>query len=99
MSRLNWYHELSDSLQQEEANKKNEQDKEKTLNNLRNLKGNSECNGISITEDYTVPERQMIKEFLIKAEKKNSLKLEKSNFVWKVWEIPKNGLVLKMDWY
>ena len=38
-----------------------ELDKEKILNNLRNLKSNIEYKGISITEDYTISERQMLK--------------------------------------
>ena len=62
--------------QQDEANNKmkpikvalhNEQDKEKILNKLQNLKVNTEYKGISITQDYTVSERQMIKEFANKA--------------------------------
>ena len=38
-----------------------ELDKEKILTNLRNLKSNIEYKGISITEDYTTSERQMLK--------------------------------------
>ena len=38
-----------------------ELDKEKILNKLRNLKSNIEYKGISITEDYTTSERQMLK--------------------------------------
>ena len=35
----------------------NLQEKEKILNNLRNLKRNTEYKGITITKDYTVSER------------------------------------------
>ena len=69
----------------------NEQDLEKILNNLQNLQDNTEYKGISITEDYIVSERQMIKEFANKAKEKNSLELENSNFVWKVRGAPKDG--------
>ena len=69
----------------------NEQDLEKILNNLQNLQDNTEYKGISITEDYIVSERQMIKEFANKAKEQNSLELENSNFVWKVRGAPKDG--------
>ena len=61
----------------------NEQGKEKILNNLRNLKGTTEYKDISITEDYTISERQMIKQFANKAKKKNSVELKIANFVWR----------------
>ena len=44
----------------------NEWDKEKILNNLKKLKGNTKCKGTSTTED-TVSEWQMITEFANKA--------------------------------
>ena len=55
----------------------------------------TEYKGISITEDYTVSERQMTKEFANKAKEKNSLELEVSDFVWRNRGTPKSGLVLK----
>lgn len=58
-----------------------EQDKKKIQNNLQNLKGISECKGASINEDYTISEKQINKNFLIKLGKKNSLEVENSNFV------------------
>ena len=66
----------------------NEQDKEKVLNNLQNLEGITEYKGISITDDYTVSERQVIKEFANKASERNSFELENPNFVWRIWEPP-----------
>ena len=74
---------------------KNEQDKEKVMSNLRNLKDKKIYNGISITDDYTVTERKMIKEYTIKAKEKNSIEGENSEFEWKVRGTPKNGLVVK----
>ena len=46
------------------------QDEEKILKNLQNLKGNTKYKDISITEDYAVSERQMIKEFAYKTKEK-----------------------------
>ena len=65
------------------------------MSNLRNLKDKKMYNGISITDDYTVTERKMIKEYTIKAKEKNSIEGENSDFVWKVRGTPKNGLVVK----
>ena len=39
----------------------NELDEENILNNVRILKGSIEFKGISITEDYIVSERQIVK--------------------------------------
>ena len=50
------------------------------MNNLRGLKGNAEYKGICITDDYTLSERQMTKEFVNKAKENNSLEPENSNF-------------------
>ena len=90
-------------IERSELNKKkpikvvfqNERDKEKVMNNLCNLKGNTEYIGISIRDDYTVSERKIIKEFVSKARDKNSLEPENSNFIWKIRGTPKNGLLLK----
>ena len=58
----------------------NEEDKEKVLNNLRNLKDKLIYKGISITQ----------------AKAKNTQEeLNKSNIVWRVRGTPKNGLVIK----
>ena len=73
----------------------NEQDKQKTMMNLRNLKGNKYFKEISVTEDYTVYERQIMKEYRKAAREKNSLEPEDSKFVWKTKGNPRNGLVLK----
>ena len=41
----------------------NQDDKEKLLNNLRNLKGNDLYKSISVKEDFTFNERLIIREF------------------------------------
>lgn len=73
-----------------------EEEKEKIMNNLKNLKGNQEYKGISIKEDYTISERQLIKEYLEQAKALNALeKANKSTTIYRVRGTPKNGLVLK----
>ena len=51
--------------------------------------------GISVTEDYTISERQMIKNFTSKAKERNSAESDNTDYAWKVRGTPKNGLVLK----
>ena len=72
-----------------------EDEKKNIMGNLINLKGKEKYKGISITEDYTISERRMIKEFKTSASNKNLMEPENSNFVWKVRGTPKNGLVIK----
>ena len=74
---------------------KNIEEKTTIMINLKNLKGKAEYKGVSITDDYTLSERHMIKEFANTAKEKNSMEPENSNMVWKVRGTPKNGLVLK----
>ena len=71
------------------------EDREKVMENLKNLKGKEQYKGISVTEDYTTSERQMIRDFTSLAKEKNASEPENSEFVWKVRGTPKNGLVLK----
>ena len=47
------------------------QKRNRILSNLRNLKGISEHKTISVTEDYTITERRMIKDWSNKAKEKN----------------------------
>ena len=65
------------------------------MSNLFNLKGKNMYKGISVTEDYTISERQMIKNFTSKAKERNSAESDDTDYVWKVRGTPKNGLVLK----
>lgn len=59
------------------------------------MKGITERKVISISEYYTVTERQMVKELTNKIKEKNPLKLENSDFVWTVKGTSKNESVLK----
>lgn len=74
---------------------RNEADKNSIMNNLRRLKGIVEYRGISITEDYTLSERNMIREYAEKAKERNQLEPEESQYIWRLRGTPKNGLVLK----
>ena len=75
---------------------KSEEERDKFLNNLTNLKGNTLYKGISITPDFTYSERILIKEFQEKAKIKNTAEGEnETNYVWRVRGTPKNGLFLK----
>ena len=62
------------------------------LSNLRNLKYIPEYKTISVTENYTITERRMIKEWSGKVKEKNKNESPDSKLVWRVRGIPKNGL-------
>ena len=47
------------------------EERNKILSNLRNLKGVPEYKTISVTEDYTITERRMIKDWSDKSKEKN----------------------------
>ena len=72
-----------------------EEEKEKVLSNLSNLKGKQLYKGISIKEDHTPNERQLIREFSKQAREENSKLPEDSNYIIRVRGSPKNGLFLK----
>ena len=73
-----------------------EEEQQKIMTNLKNLKGNEEYRGISIKEDYTLNERQLIRVYVEQAKALNALeKAKKTTTVYKVWGIPKKGLFLK----
>ena len=72
-----------------------EEERNKILSNLRILKDIREYRTISVTEDYTITERRMIKDWSGKAKEKNKNESPGSKFVWKIQGSPKNGLRLK----
>ena len=72
-----------------------EVDKEKIMQNLSNLRDKTEFKGISVTEDYTLAERQMLLDWREKATAKNKEEEPNSKFIWRVRGTPKNGLMLK----
>ena len=72
-----------------------EEERDRILSNLRNLKGIQEYKSISVTEDYTITERRMIKDQSDKAMEKNKNESLDSKSVWTVRRSPKNELRLK----
>ena len=73
---------------------RSEEEKHSVMNHLSNLKKAGErFNKISVTDDYTIQERQEIKRFVAEANKKNEV--ETGNFYWRVRGSPKTGLELR----
>ena len=73
----------------------NEVDKQNVMINLKNLKDVELFRGVSVTEDYTASERNMIRNMVEDAKAKNSKEEPDSRYKWKVRGTPKNGLCLK----
>ena len=70
----------------------NKADKENVMKRLGNLKSNDTYRNISIRDDYTLEERELIKEWVTKANEKN---IKENTNEWKVRGTPKNGLIIK----
>ena len=73
----------------------NEKDKELVMINLKNLKGKENYRRISITDDHTIKERNIIQEFVKKAKAANENEEADSGYEWKVRGSPKNGMSIK----
>ena len=72
---------------------KNESEKENVMSRLPNLKNAEErFKRISVTEDYTMEERNEIRKWVEKAKEKNQD--ESSKIIWKARGTPKNGMRL-----
>ena len=70
----------------------NSRDKDNIMPRLVNLKNAEEIyRKVSVRDDYTIEEREMIKEWVKKAAQKNN---EENTQPWKVRGTPKNGLRL-----
>ena len=90
-------------LGKSDANKKrpikvilnSEEDKDKIMGSLKNLKDHEAFKGISVTDDYTLNERKLIKEKAVEAKVLNEKEAPDSKHVWRVRGTPKNGLMLK----
>jgi len=72
----------------------NEDEKLKVMNNLKNLKGVPQYQGISIKDDCTRAEREMIRKFQQEANKLNDENPDEDT-IYRVRGCPKNGLFLK----
>ena len=71
---------------------KNARDQRKFMHSLTNLKGIEQFKGLNIKDDYTTSERNIIKDYVMKAKAKSEME---DGFVWKVRGNPRNGLFLK----
>ena len=74
---------------------KSETDKNKIMDNLKCLKDQETFIGLSVTDDYTISGRDLIKEWTEKAKVNNVNESPNSNYTWNVRGNPKNGLRLK----
>ena len=72
-----------------------EEEKRQIMNNLSKLKDCMDYRGISVTDDYTVSERAMIRKFVEDARQKNSLETDECNYIWKARGTPQSGLTIK----
>ena len=72
-----------------------EEHNDRIMANLKELKGEEQYKGISVTDDYTSKDRNMIKEWIEKAKKANEEEPTESQYEWKVQGTPKNGMRLK----
>ena len=71
-----------------------EEEKDKIMSRLPNLKNSRDrIKKITVTEDYTVEERQEIKKWVVRAKEKTKEENDE-NITWKVRGTPKNGLHL-----
>ena len=70
-------------------------EKDSVMEYLRKLKGNNEYKGISITDEYTGKDHELIKEWTRKVKEANENEEPDSQFEWKVSRLPKNGMSLK----
>ena len=73
-----------------------EKERNRILSNLRNLKGITEYKTISVTEDYAITKRRMIKDLSDKAKEKSKNESPDSKFVWRVRGSPKNGQLKRL---
>ena len=70
-------------------------DRNKVMSNLKYLKGKDAYNKISVTEDLTLSERKMIKDYVEKAKQQNKELGANAKTIVVVRGSPKNGLYLK----
>ena len=71
---------------------KSADDKEKVMSSLKKLKdADAAYHGLSIRDDYTIEERELIRKFVQDAAKRNETE---NTTAWKVRGTPKNGLRL-----
>jgi len=72
-----------------------EEVKKKILSSLPKLKGNAKFEKISVSEDLTVNEREILRTWHERAKIQNAEEPADSEFIWRVRGSPKNGWFLK----
>ena len=72
-----------------------EDEKDKIMNSLKHLKDNEIYKGLSVTEDLTFTDREIIREWKERAKIANDQETAGSKYVYKVRGSPKNGWALK----
>ena len=72
-----------------------EDDKLKVMGNLKKLKDKVNFASVSVTEDYTIAEREAIKIKTEEVKVKNAAEPVDSKFVYRLRGSPKNGLEIK----
>ena len=58
-----------------------EEERDKILSNLRNLKDITNCKTVSVTKHFTITEKHVIKDWSDKAKERNKKKLPDYKFV------------------
>ena len=74
---------------------RSEEDKDRIMASLKKLKDKEEYKGVSVKDDYTIQDRNLIKQWVEKANSANAQEPTESNYVWRVRGTPKNGMILK----
>ena len=69
----------------------NTEEKSKFMKSLSNLKGKNEYQGLRITDDYTMNERNLIRKLSEQAKQKNIQEGSNADFSWRVRGSSKNG--------
>ena len=72
-----------------------DEEKRKLFSNLKALKGVDKYQKVSISDDFTIAERELIKVWAKKAKEKNEVEPPDSNIIWRVRGNPKSGLILR----
>lgn len=70
-------------------------EKRNLFNNLKALKEVERYRNISVSDDYTIAERTIIREWVAKAKEKNQAEPQDSKTIWRVRGSPKSGLMLR----
>ena len=65
------------------------------MSNLRRLKGKEEFNGISVKPDFTIAERDQLRQYSERVKQLNAKELADPEHIWRITGTPKNGLIVR----